>query len=99
MHEFIHGALIHRGLFLPYSQNCISYRTNEIDDFSLFIPSLLVDILSPRIPVIRYDVLFIFTLAGTSPSIRCQSVRPIRGTGSDRMVGAPKIVLWDIDNV
>jgi hypothetical protein len=35
-----------------------------------------------------------------SPSIiRCQSVGPIRGTGSDRMVAAPSIVLRDINNV
>ena len=39
-------------------------------------------------------------LAGTSPSIiRCHSVESIRGTGSNRMVGAPRIVLRDIKNM
>ena len=39
-------------------------------------------------------------LAGTSPSIkRCHSVGSIRGTGSNRSVGAPRIVLRDINNM
>jgi hypothetical protein len=36
----------------------------------------------------------------TSPSIiRYHSFGPVRGTGSDRTVGAPRIILRDIDNV
>ena len=39
-------------------------------------------------------------LADTSPSIkRCHSVEPIRGTGSERLVGVPRIILRDIKNL
>ena len=39
-------------------------------------------------------------LAGTSPSIkRCHSVESVRGTGSNRLVSAPRIVLRDIKNM
>ena len=39
-------------------------------------------------------------LADTSPRLtRCHSIGPIRGTGSDRMVGAPRIILRENTNV
>ena len=39
-------------------------------------------------------------LADTSPSIKmCHSVEPIRGTGSERSVGVPRIILRDIKNL